>query len=244
MEVSRRIIDRIKKLMLMQDTERGASPQEAANAAQFIQDILTKYNLNMDELNLSDEEKDEPYEGSEFKLHANKKNVNWHRLLYAGLAKANNCRAFIVNKGGANGKLHMTIIGQAHNVQIVNYFYEYLVNTIDEMSLRAAYKNRIMKAQLTWRTSFSHGCTMAIRSRLVDERKKLITQIKQNNQETYALVVRQNSALAEAVNMIVGKFSKQMIKSKDTSAFRQGFAAGQNINLTKRDPSIKMIGEN
>lgn len=124
MENREKILDKIKKLLKLQDSAESLGNEgEAYAAANAVHRLLTAYNLTLGDI--SDDADD--------KLNINKSDEisyrsiygsQWKRYLLSLVANNNYCQVLV-----KPSKQHMLIVGQQDNVVVVENLYYYLVSS-------------------------------------------------------------------------------------------------------------------
>ena len=118
------MIEKIRKLLAL--AERAGTEHEASNAMARVQEILTKYNLDIDTI------KDAggasfTQEHQEFEW-----NQSWIRQAYMGIAKLYFCHMFYVQNGLQNQRI--TLVGKPVNIQTAKYVADVVIGTGKRMA--------------------------------------------------------------------------------------------------------------
>lgn len=184
-----KVMEKARKLMAL--AERAGTPEEAANAAEKLQSMLLKYDLDLSKI--QDLPKDE-FTSTEYEMpEANLTMRGWAANLYAGIAKANQCEAIILSVSTKKAP-KMGVVGRKHHIEVVNYMYQYLFHTLvglSEDSCKAAGITGTEK--MRYKTAFCYGAAGVIRDRLLEAKKKAQAECTDVN----ALVVCEEKAVAE-----------------------------------------------
>ena len=126
-DITADLIQRLQKVRALTDS---SVPGEAAAAAAKLQEILLKYNLEMEDIEEDSPVPDDKYVKEELELGVTSGNmINWRRILLSGIARSLMCAAF-----GYQGTRQMVIVGQRHNIEMSRHFYDYLSSEIDRLA--------------------------------------------------------------------------------------------------------------
>src|SRR6188768_3429521 len=124
--ISQDIINKIHKLInLKEGAEAVGSLAEAENAAAKLQNLLMKYNLDLQEVRKAKQEErlemhdDWIYMGNK----ADKRESTWVTLLCAAIARNSMCRVSVHN-------WHIHIIGEKNNVQLILYICDQMIEKV------------------------------------------------------------------------------------------------------------------
>lgn len=230
-----KIIDRIKKLLRLADVKRGATPEEAANAAAKAQALLFEHNLSMASLgDLGKEERPEEIEQQNADLsNATYQTVKWHRALVFAISKPLFCRVVCWS-----GEQRVSIIGKPSNIQVVNYLYFYLSTEIEKMATayqrvwrlkerREKYNNISPNESAKHKISFAMGCVMTIKQKL----EEMYAQQVRASEDSHALVVISDQALNDAVHKFHGKTRPMPSRDVYHQSLQAGAEAGKSISI-------------
>jgi len=187
-----KILDKLKKLIALQEgAEKIGSISEAANAAEKIQTILIKYNLEMSQV--LNHKRPEKLNVLGIKIMVDdlgydKRHGKWLSYLMGGIARYNFGKVINNLKNGEISSFHFLAAEQ--NLFIIEYLAQYLSKTA--MSLeRQEYKNFPNEPRGSFRRRFLMGAAMGIISKL---REQLEYQ-EQHTEGVTALVVFNREAI-------------------------------------------------
>jgi hypothetical protein len=170
------ILQRIRKLAAM---TTSSNPNEAAVAAAKMQALLLEYNLTLEQVGGSRSAAD--YVRQDLPVQA----AAWRQIIMGALARNNFCKAIIL-KGGKMG-----VVGQPHNIEVVEWMYGYVAEQIDRLcevwaeAEALALGNAVSRAD---RNAFRVGAAVTIQQRLDAERK----QAQAGSGQVQALVVKRD----------------------------------------------------
>lgn len=235
------IINRVRKLLALSESP---NVNEAASAAAKAQELILKYNLDLAQIDTGEDDPRKDYMHETIGLGVKRGQVtNWRRDLMLVLAKYNLCKAipFI-------GMPIISIIGQPHNVEMVQHLYVYLTRQFDRLADEewdAVKRNNGGKAPIVYsqiagnhtplhakkfKSSFGHGAVVSVGQRLRDA-------MEDADAQTTALVVTNEEELERAQDRFINP--KSLVKRDAgpapdyASAFSAGVEAGQNVPLNR-----------
>jgi hypothetical protein len=221
-----RILEMLRNLRAR--ATNNTNVHEAAVATEKIQALLLKYNLTLAQV-----------EGHRLKDEYGRHSTHvggsgmWRRTLMQHICTVNFCTSVYTP-----GTTHMTIIGQAHNVQIVQGLFDYLQSEVvrlcekgwnDERRRVRSYFESVPHGR-AWKNSFYLGATVEIGKILREQRKQSM-----NDGQTRALVLDRDAEVQAALKVFyptLGQASRSRIR--DGGAFRAGQQAARGINFNKQ----------
>ena len=218
--------DLVQRLQKVRALTESSVPGEAAAAAAKLQEILLKYNLEMEDIEEESPEADDRYVKEELELAATSGNmINWRRILLSGIARSLMCAAF-----GYKGTPKMVIVGQKHNIEIVRHFYDYLSSEISRLADATWQKarSRTLEHGRSWKSSFYNGAVDIVVQRLEEKYQ----QVSRRNSETRALVLRNERELDDAVGNLIGRVRRNTVRQRHSEAgYSRGARAGKRVSL-------------
>lgn len=229
------IIDLVRKLLRL---STSSNEHEAAAAAAKAQELLEKYNLDRAQI-VDKGDQDEQYVNHQGRtVGGTKGQASWRISLLNVVAKNNFCR---IVKTDTN---RYTIIGKAHNIEVVEYLFAYLAGEITRLAAagwkattpeqrtrrrwnsRHGYVETTMSPE-TWKRGFAMGAVSVISQRLRQQRADF-----GRSSQAYGLIVRTDRELDEATRAIFPWLGKSRRSSTSASdAFHAGRAAGATIAI-------------
>lgn len=224
MEKSNAIIDKIKKLIAKQESvaELG-SIQEAEAFAAKIQTLLAKYNISLSEISFEELKENIITFYVSSKIPSVSDTLGYY--IYRAIAKYNWCRAFI-------GGHRVTLVGSKENIEVVTMIYDIVLPVFVREGKRI-YKrdqDRIKKGLDSFQREFLMGCSMGLGQKLKEEQEKF----EQENVTCTGLIIRNDKAVEEFVEVKFGKIKPRIKKVKTTKAWEDGFQVGRNVQITKQ----------
>ncbi len=220
--------DLIQRLQKVRALTESSAPGEAAAAAAKLQEILLKYNLDMEDIEEDSPEVDDRYVREDLELGATSGNmINWRRILLSGIARSLMCAAF-----GYQGTPKMVIVGQKHNIEIVRHFYDYLsyeISRLADVTWERA-RGRTREHGRSWKSSFYNGAVDVVVQRLEEKYK----QVSRQDSQTRALALRSEQDLNDAVGNLIGRVGKNTVRQRHSkSGYSRGARAGKKFNLDR-----------
>lgn len=220
--------DLIQRLQKVRALTESSVPGEAAAAAAKLQEILLKYNLEMEDIKDDSPVSDDRYVKEELELGATSGNmINWRRILLSGIARSLMCAAF-----GYQGTRKMVIVGQRHNIEIVRHFYDYLSSEISRLA-DATWKkarDRTREYARSWKSSFYNGAVDIVVQRLEEKYQ----QVSKKDNHTQALVLKNERDLDDAVGNLIGRVRKNTVRQRYSEAgYSRGARAGKRVSLDR-----------
>jgi hypothetical protein len=164
----------IKNLLALSSSP---NEHEAALAAQRIQEILLKHNLDLAEITAQEE--DSGYKRADVDLKV-KQNVIWRKVLINVVAINNFCRVL-----DWNGTTKVSIVGKQYNIEVVQYLYTYLDRAVTQVA-NAEWKKLAGSASKMqaptgewknpWNHAFCRGAVTRLSARLAEARKRAMEE--------------------------------------------------------------------
>ena len=224
-EITSDLIQRLQKVRALTES---SVPGEAAAAASKLQEILLKYNLDMEDIEEDSPDAGDRYIKEDLELGATSGNmINWRRILLSGIARSLMCAAF-----GYQGTPKMVIVGQKHNIEIVRHFYDYLSYEISRLADTTWEKARRKTREhgRSWKSSFYNGAVDVVVQRLEEKYQ----QVSQQDNHTRALALRSEQDLDDAVWKMIGRVRKNTVRQRySKSGYSRGARVGKKFNLDR-----------
>lgn len=205
--------------------DRGATPEEAANAAAKAQAMLFEHNLSMSQVDTHElpNEKTEEIENIEMEIEGGSSVIRWKRALLHAVARHNFCKAITLS-----GTSDVAVVGRRSNVIVVEYMSEYLEKEITRLAKNAAKEVEIGRPAFV--SSFCIGAVVTVSKRLEEQAK----ESEKASPQSMALVVQTNAALEKAFKEFWPDVRKgRRTRIKDADGYAKGMKAGHSIGLRK-----------
>lgn len=211
----------------------SSNPNEAAAAAAKAQEIMDRYKLSGDSLNLEGNAPEEKVIHCPQDPLERDANARWKGFLAVSISKANQCQVYATSGT-------YCLIGRPSDMQAVRYLYAWLVQEVQRLT-----DAHCVGCGRTYRNNFSIGCTETIGEKLREQRKQTVEAVKAEafgNEK--ALVLVQNSlAKIAKQEQDVEQYARSVLKIRkgrtsrttyDHSARQAGREAGKSINIASR----------
>lgn len=223
-----KIVELIRKCLALSNSP---NEHEASAAMQKAQELLEKYNLNMEQVSV--EEKSAP---ALFKGDVGEVPRNWRRLLYGGVANLNFCRVI-----SSYGRLY--VLGRLPNVIATHDMAEWLAGQIDRLAIAesATYEQcdfdmeHLRPYKVRWETrrefmgQFRFGAVKRVLQRLRDAS----VQRQEANPNLRALVVNLSAEVAGFLDREFPHRAKSGYNySPISNGYQAGHVAGDKVGLT------------
>lgn len=229
------VLERAQKIRELRD--RAGTPEEAAVAAEKLQQLLIKHQIAEYELNRhkTPAERRQEVVAVEFNIDeglikGRRISKGWRRTVAHTAAMAHGCES--VHYDGTN---RIAYVGYKTNVEAAWHMFHYLKNTIIDLTLAGyaehqAEEGASATSPRIWHQSFADGAIDIIRRRLEATRAQAEQEAVQTSQ---ALVIMNQDVSDEYARRFPNaKPSKGRI-IRDSNAYCKGKNAGQNVPLGK-----------
>ena len=221
-----KLIDKIQKLIGL---SKSPNENEAASAAEKIQELLTEHNLSMSEVKTQAMQNEAEPIKEEFGLDSKTIPI-WKALLMQGICEANYVSCMRSRYGS---KQVFTLIGREGSIIACRHLYAYLEECVERECRQnmAIEKDKPENYDVRWRSwadSFRKGMAGRIYTRLKEKRKSLETEDSLHEPIGSALV-RQKIGLVQT-NANSAFMRNAGIRTKSTSSYysnSSGHGAGK-----------------
>ncbi len=225
-----KIIDLIKKCLALTGSP---NEYEAARAMEKAQDLLEKYNLDMEDVQDAPEV---DANGMVHRQYAILGRFLWRKHLVHYVCRRNFCKSVSHGKWDRD---HMDVLGRAVNVDAVFEMVSWLLPQVERLGRQATRfytpewdeEDEKLISKQAYRNSFMWGCIQRINNRMYDAQKGRI----EVNPDIKGLVVRREEEVREYVGQVYGKLgSGGNARSTSSRGAADGLAAGDKVNLDGR----------
>jgi hypothetical protein len=230
------IMETLQSLLRMKN--RAANEHEAAAAAAQITRLLLKHNLALREVeNHAGPEGDPLVEETYYFLSARgrptSRSPSWKVKLAWVVAESCLCRAlFTPGKEFFDppkpGKFHF--LGRRSNVQVAEFFYQYLERTISDLARRTKKNGSGEPRGRSWWNSWHLGCVETLRNRLQDE-KNMFCQSSELCRDLVQTKSREVDDFLRARYPRLGLGRGGILS--DPGGYSAGQAAGESIQIRR-----------
>jgi len=235
------ILETIKKLHML--SENNDSPEQAALAADKIQELCFKYNLELGKILESPDKSNVPYDRHYYVAKADHFSFLWQSILFHAITQSNFCYDMYTP-----GTTRFTIIGQKHNVEVITYTFEYLIGEIQRLADKHTEEQGFIskRDRRFYKQNFAKGAGVEIARILRGRMAKRTTATT----ESTALVVTKGAELQKEVQRFYPS-KKDINKGGKTAYYRTGAGysdgreAAKNISINPGlgSSNQKRIGE-
>lgn len=234
------VIRRLKKLQKLYEGAKAINSEgEASAAAAKIQELLTEYNLTLEQVDESiADDKKRTEVGHEYSSGYTYKSIGgyWEMRLTYIICKYNYCRCYTVGAGYKK----LMLVGEPHNLEVVKWLRETLSEVYVKLSNKRwkefteSIEYRFMSPKMSkdrFQRNYLMGCTKGLEAKLYEERE---AEKRKAQEGITALVLKKDAALDVYVS---AKFkigtSQRTDKTSCSSATSMGYTDGKNTNLNK-----------
>lgn len=251
MESKNKVIEKIKKLLILADTNKNSNLEEATAAAEKAQALMEKHRIEQEMLNIHDAL------GLE-RLGDEGLPVTWKVFLTYVIAKHNGC--YIIKSEDYDKDNKILLVGEGQDIKSVQSVYKYLVFELSRLCFGAILKYQASTKQLpnkNFAESFYTGAVQAIDHRLQEINKSVRNQhiinagSTQDVAKVCSAIERLDSRIQNAKAWISNQRETSGIKDvrfhsetavKDNEAgFEAGVRAACDLDL---DQTTKKLPEN
>jgi len=223
MKKSNAIIDKIKKLIVKQESaaELGSIHEAEAFAAK-VQTLLAKYNISLSEISFEELKENIITFYASSKISSVSDTLGYY--IYRAIAKYNWCRAYM-------GGHRVTLVGSKENIEVVTMIYNIVLPVFVAEGKRIYKRDQagFGKGLDSFQREFIMGCLMGLGRKLEEEREKF----ERENATCTGLIIRNDKAVEEFVQVKMGKIKNTVKKVKTTKTWEDGFQVGHNVQIIK-----------
>lgn len=231
-----RKIAKLKKLY--EGAKKINSEGEANNAAALIQKLLAEYNLTMEEVGTAEEK------AANGVIHEQisgftRKSIGgyWEQRLTHVICRWNFCTCYIYG----NSYKKLVIVGKKDNLEMVKWLLDMLKERFVAFSHNRykEYRNGLEEgvkpcSKEKFQRSYLMGCAAGLDAKLQEEHEREKKEEVELSTKITALVVRNNAAIDEYVEMTWGKVgTARRTREHYDRARNAGYQDGKNTNINK-----------
>lgn len=220
------IMRKVRALVNLRD-HQNTSPEETANAAAKLQSLLTRYNLDMAQIEQETGTKEAYIEESvEFSGRE-----NWRKLLMLVIAECNWSDTML-----RSDKKSVYIIGNAANVEITKYLYIYLSRAIARLARNEWDALSVDRQQRISKHTYLNSFCIGAQRRVCDRLRAQFAADTHTVEQSRALVVVKNADLQDAIKQMHPSFTTKTTRTTKKgylAAYAHGQTAGNNIALNR-----------
>ncbi|MBI3334043.1 DUF2786 domain-containing protein [Candidatus Pacearchaeota archaeon] len=205
-----KIIERIMKLLALSSS---SNEYEAAAAAAKAQELLLKYNLTTANLHGEGRRDSDQI----IRVHVVAPHPMWLQVLLNGIVNANLCR---VCRTHLNGLAVMAVVGEPHNIEVVEYLFSYLAGEISRLAAKVVGSR---KYKISWRL----GAASTVSRRL----REGMEQFRAASPENRALIVVKDNKVTEMYREYFPRIHNKKATFSNDSGFYQGQSDANGIAI-------------
>lgn len=239
-----KLIDRIMKMYRKAESTRQLGNEAEANIfMDAVQKLLAKHKLEMSDIELAAQEKEDPvkyhiFDPARFGFTRKKRNILWYELLAAAVARAHFCELIPVHKSN-----RIILIGRRQDRQVAEFMIITLTRLAEQWADKA-YVKRFYEAQAEGDVTQARGYRgmwlMGFADRVYEryEEMKKVREVEHANNPHALMIIRKENALVKQVKEEVLGADRVQAKSigpraaADSSGFEDGRKAGDQVNLS------------
>jgi hypothetical protein len=237
-----KVIDKIKKLLILADKNKNSNLEEATAAAEKAQALMEKHRIEQAMLNIQDAL------GLE-QLNDEGLPNNWKVFLAFVLSKHNGC--YIIKSQDYDKDNKVLIVGENQDIKSIQSIYKYLVLELNRLCISSIIRYQSIAKQLPNKDFAESFYTGAIQT--IDCRLQEINKFVRNDQickagtteqvvQVCSAIERLDSRIQNAKSWIenqgnnVGlkdvKFQSETAKNESQEGFEAGIRAASDLNLS------------
>lgn len=235
-----KIKERIEKLFRKaRSAEEIGSLEEAATFTAKAQELLVQYNLELSDLEIDGEQGPEIIRVTvELKDRYGwaKTDGDWLIRLHNAIAHFNFCKLI------SHSHTYISLIGEQHNIDMVEYICSNVIPTIKALRLKAWREYTGTEKTNTFKRGYYRGAVSGLFTKLHEQRKA--EEAKYSG--LTGLIVRNDEAIQEKTSELFPNLKTRTTRRlRGSTGLSQGFQDGKNIQINKgvggRSSNTKML---
>ncbi len=226
-----KVIEKIRKLNAL---AQSSNVHEAAAATAAAARLMQDHQIEEAQLIGAGEAQEEPVQAG-LCIDAHRRAPTWKAILATTITRSLGCELYT-----ESGRF--MVIGRKSDAQAVTYLYRAVIAQIDELCTTAARAQRIFGGDERnfrgWCGSFRHGAAQAVHQRLSAQKTERDREVQAradggDRASSTALVVidRREGEISRVASSLNLRTTKLRSNPCSVDGFRDGFAAGQQVNL-------------
>ena len=219
--VNKKIIERIKKLLFLADSN---NVNESESAMLKAQELMAKYKLSMKDITVEEEKNTVVDEVTNFEYTVR---TQWKGSLAVVIAENFGCDAYVqfTTKNGRKNKFEICLVGEAENIEVVKVIYEYALKVCNERisKIQKEYKKKGLSTSGI-QANYGIGFTNGLKVNYAEQLKK--------NQE-WGLVVIKSEAVVNYIEKKEFVKNNSRAKYRRNEHFENGYSDGKKFNTNK-----------
>ena len=215
-----KLLERIKKCLMLGDHKRNNSPEEVATALNFAKRMMKQYNISLLEIQLDEMKEEEVVEGEGV---VKRKFKYWEQYLSNVVAKFCSVGIFVRtsrNGWGRTVRQRVVFFGLKEDVEMAEQTYSILRKVILKMATNHGYKGTDSK-------SYCAGVVNTLSERVDNEEK----MSEEEEKKCTAVMVIKNQIVKKYEETLDLKKGQSRSQNIDYSAYDHGKRDGHHVNL-------------
>lgn len=219
-----KLLERIKRCLMLGDGTRNNSPEEAATAMEMAHKMMQVYNISLSEIQIDGMKQEKPVRGEGVEK---KKFKKWEQYLSNVMAKFCSCGNYISNfydTESHTNRQKMIFFGLENDVRIAEQTYSILRKVILRMATENGYEGKDEK-------SYCWGVIHTISKRIEAETK----MTKEEEVKCTAVMVIKNQIVEEYRQKLNTELNLKTRKARtldiSSDAYAHGQHDGHSVNL-------------
>lgn len=236
------IIERIKKLLALSESE---NVNEAAAAAAAAQKLMSAHGLEQAAIDAASGAIDEAVDSAILFEHGARAST-WKGIIAAALASTNGCAVYNFGRyGDGQRQVATMIVGPQVAAGTVRYMHAYLVAEVDRLARAQDHGNDGPTLGRAWYASFRLGAASAISQKIRGGHAEVMAAatVAPENKGAIVLIERRKEAVARIMaEKRLGKARK--VTTSSSSGYAAGVTAGRGVSITNSSRAALGAGSN
>lgn len=233
MSATDKVVDRIRKLFRLSQSD---NPAEAANALAAAQRMMHAHRVEQAQLDAVDDEEIKIW--NDAPLESASAIAPWRQAVGGAIAELNDCLCLVSHQ--RLERVHvMVIAGRKSDLEVCTTMYRWIIATIDELAItasrRVAPRVHRMSMGRRWLNSFRHGAAGEVEERLYRAHRGRRAQLAADPRTSRALAVRHDAVHEWAKENLDTRGPQGRSPDVDREAFALGAQIGRTMPLRDGD---------
>jgi len=236
-EEQNRLLDKLAKLKALSECRTG-NVNETATAAATMTRIMLEYQIELADLDVSDEESDNSGVVDETVLPDSYNGFpGWKTTILSALAEANHCQGYSSHKQEyecftKRTRSRLSVIGTAADVKRTREMFEFCVEEVERLCYLWGPRQSVKR-----RNDFKRGAAHAIAEKVLAERDKVVQDEEKRaaergrNSQALALFERKQEAVEDYAAQLGLRSVSRRVRRPSQDAYQAGYRAGSQMNL-------------
>jgi hypothetical protein len=236
------IIDRIKKLLALSESD---NVNEAAAAAAAAQKLMSAHGIEQAAIDAASGAVDEAVDSDILFEHGARAST-WKGIVAAALAHANGCAVYNFGRyGDGQRQVATMIVGPKGAASTVRYMHAYLVAEVDRLARAQDPGNSGANLGRAWYASFRLGAAMTISQKIRGSHAEVMGAAAASGESKDAIVLIEKRKDAVARIMAEKRLSKaRKATTSSSSGYAAGVVAGRGVSVGNSSRAALGAGSN